>query len=95
MLLDFKMPRCSGMDVLKALRRDMHRPRVILWSNTLEQVSIPQALRYGADLVCRKPANRVELMDILSRFESLVFYKNAASPACANTIGGAPQAVQL
>src|SRR5215831_12317422 len=56
MLLDFKMPRCDGLQVLKLLRHDLHRPRIVLWSSVVEQIDTSLALRLGADLVCAKPA---------------------------------------
>jgi len=92
-LLDFKMPRCNGMQVLDYLRRQFHRPKVILWSNTLEQVSVPQALRFGADLVCRKPSTREELIEIINRFETNVFNKTAS--ASTEATEPARQIVQL
>jgi CheY-like chemotaxis protein len=73
LLLDYSMPRCGGMGVLQFLQRQFHRPRVILWSNTLECVSVPNALRLGADLVCNKPTNKRELIEILHRLEAKVF----------------------
>ncbi len=73
MLLDFCMPRCGGMEVLKFLQRQFHRPRVVLWSTTMDRVNIPLALRLGADLVCEKPARKDELMEILRRVETKIF----------------------
>lgn len=73
LLLDFSMPRCGGMGVLEFLRRQFHRPRVVLWSNTLEKVSVPHALRLGADLVCSKPTDKRQLMEILHRLEIKAF----------------------
>jgi CheY-like chemotaxis protein len=72
-LLDFCMPRCGGMGVLKFLQRQFHRPRVVLWSNTMERVNVPTALRLGADLVCQKPARKEELMSIMRRIETKIF----------------------
>ena len=72
-LLDFCMPRCGGMGVLKFLQRQFHRPRVVLWSNTMERVSVPLALRLGADLVCQKPARKEELMEIMRRIDTKIF----------------------
>jgi len=69
MLLDFRMPRCNGMEVLAHLHHQFHRPRIVLWSDTLEQIDIPTALHLGADLVCRKAANRMELVEIINRVE--------------------------
>jgi CheY-like chemotaxis protein len=74
-LLDFRMPRCDGMQVLAYLKRQPSRPRVILWSNTVDQLDVPLALRLGADLVCQKPAHMLELMQIINRLESMVFRK--------------------
>jgi CheY-like chemotaxis protein len=72
-LLDFCMPRCSGMGVLRFLQGQFHRPRVVLWSTTLERVSLPLAFRLGADMVCRKPTRKQELMEIISRIQARIF----------------------
>ena len=72
MLLDFSMPKCGGMEVLKFLSREPERPHVLLWSNTLEQVNVPLALRLGADMVCEKPANRRELTKIMRDLEARI-----------------------
>lgn len=73
LLLDFSMPWCNGMQVLRFLQQQPRRPRVILWSNTLDCVSVPLALRLGADMVCRKPTNRRELTEIIHQFRATVF----------------------
>lgn len=73
LLLDFNMPRCGGMGVLEFLHRQVRRPRIVLWSNTLEQISIPLALRLGADVVCRKPMDKHELVEMLDRLEATAF----------------------
>lgn len=84
LLLDFSMPWCNGMQVLRFLQRQSRKPRVILWSNTLDCVSVPLALRLGADLVCRKPTNRRELMEIIHRFEETVFAAETFVPAAGH-----------
>jgi two-component system response regulator len=73
LLLDFNMPRLNGMDVLRFLRRRTRRPHVILWSNTLDQLNVPLALRLGADMVCRKPSDKSELMKIMDGIERNIF----------------------
>jgi CheY-like chemotaxis protein len=72
MLLDFSMPKCGGMEVLKFLSRQSHRPHVLLWSNTLDQVNVPHALELGADMVRKKPSNRRELIEIMREMEAIV-----------------------
>lgn len=78
LLLDFQMPRCGGIEVLQQLRQQMRRPRVILWTNALEKLDIPLALRLGADLVCQKPFDRSELFAIVERFRARVFDRTFA-----------------
>jgi CheY-like chemotaxis protein len=73
LLLDFSMPRCNGLQVLRFLWRQFLRPRVILWSNTLDRVNVPLALQLGADMVCKKPADKYELAEIIRRLEDKVF----------------------
>lgn len=73
LFLDFCMPLCGGMGVLKYLQRQFVRPHVVLWSNTLDRVNIPLALHLGADLVCRKPVDGRELMKIVNHVETSIF----------------------
>jgi len=72
-LLDFCMPRCNGIGVLRFLNGQFHRPRVVLWSTTMERMNVPLAFRLGADMVCRKPTRKEELMEIISRIEARIF----------------------
>jgi two-component system response regulator len=89
MLLDFNMPKCGGMEVLKFLKREQERPHVLLWSNTLEQVNVPLALHLGADMVCEKPANRRELTRIMRELEAHILdaepllHSSKSSPCAA------------
>jgi two-component system response regulator len=76
LLLDFCMPRCGGMGVLKFLQQQFHRPRVVLWSSTMDRVNVPQALRLGADLVCEKPSRKEDLAAVMRRIESNIFRRS-------------------
>ncbi len=69
MLLDYRMPRCDGMKVLAHLQHQFHRPEIVLWSDTIEQIDMSMALRLGANLVSRKPASRKELIELMGRLE--------------------------
>jgi two-component system response regulator len=90
MLLDFSMPKAGGMEVLKFLSKQSHRPHVILWSNTLDQVNVPLALELGADRVHKKPSSRRELIEIMRELEAEIFNarssvyssKNSAQAVC-------------
>jgi CheY-like chemotaxis protein len=70
MLLDFKMPRCDGMQVLELMGQQLDRPRVVLWSSILDQIDVRLALNLGADMVCAKPDSHQELANIIQRLES-------------------------
>lgn len=80
LLLDFNMPHCDGMRVLEFLQQQIHRPRIILWSNTLERVDVSRALCLGADMVCAKPKNRQELLNIIHRIKAKAFKMPLAAP---------------
>jgi CheY-like chemotaxis protein len=74
-LLDFRMPRCNGLEVLAHLHRQPQRPRVVLWSNTLEQIDVSLALCLGADMVCNKPAGLRDFLEIINRFAAKTNYE--------------------
>jgi two-component system response regulator len=78
LLLDYQMPRCGGIELLRKLKPQLYRPRVILWSSALEQVDVPLALRLGADLVCQKPFDRSDLLEIIERFKTKLFSRTFA-----------------
>ena len=67
LLLDYEMPRTNGIEVLKSLTLEKVRPRVILWSNAPERINQELAKQLGADLVCRKPSNALELKAIFNK----------------------------
>lgn len=73
MFLDFNMPQCDGMGVLKFMQKQLYRPRVVLWSNTLDRVDASCALRLGADLVCAKPKTKKELLGIVQHIQAKAF----------------------
>jgi CheY-like chemotaxis protein len=66
-LLDYRMPKCNGVEVLAHLHHRFQLPSVVLWSNTLEQIDIASALKLGADVVCKKPANLYEFAQVINR----------------------------
>jgi two-component system response regulator len=78
LLLDYQMPYCGGIEVLRQLKHQLYHPRVILWSSALEQVDIPLALRLGADLVCQKPFDRSDLFEIVERLKKKLFSRTFA-----------------
>jgi DNA-binding response OmpR family regulator len=80
MLLDFKMPRCDGMQVLEFLQHHLYRPSIILWSSVVDQIDTSLALDLGADLVCAKPGSLRELAELIHCVEPNTFKRERFSP---------------
>ena len=74
-LLDYRMPKCNGVEVLAHLHHRFQLPSVVLWSNTLEQIDVASALKLGANVVCKKPANLYEFAQIINRLADKTYDK--------------------
>ncbi len=66
LLLDMKMPRVEGIDVLKALEANPEAPQVIVMTGFGEVSTAVEAMKLGAYDYLTKPA-RIEELDILIR----------------------------
>jgi CheY-like chemotaxis protein len=67
LLLDYQMPACNGLEVLEWLHTQKRRPRVLLWSDVVERIDIAAAYRFGANLVCAKPYEPLEILACILR----------------------------
>ena len=67
-LLDIKMPRKSGMDVLDFLRERNLRPRVIMLTGVNDLSSAIKAMKLGANDYLTKPYSLEQLLGAISRF---------------------------
>ncbi len=71
LLLDLKMPRKSGFEVLEWLQQHPRcRPQhVVILSGSTEPVDLAHASRLGADHYIVKPADPTELIGIIKRLD--------------------------
>jgi two-component system, OmpR family, response regulator len=64
-LLDIRMPRISGLDVLAALRRKKRAPKVIVITSDDSPATVLAAIRENAHQYIAKPINREALMALI------------------------------
>jgi CheY-like chemotaxis protein len=69
-LLDLNLPRVSGFDVLKMVRRseDTATIPVIILSSSITKGDIAEGYRLGANTYIQKQANLVHAIDILGEY---------------------------
>ena len=72
-LLDYQMPGYNGLEVLMSLRGLTPHPKVILWSDAIDNIDELLAYEMGADFVCSKPILSQEIETVLKRVQPWAF----------------------
>lgn len=68
-LMDIKMPGCSGIDALKLIKAEMPDIKIVMLTTSDEDEDLFDAIRYGASGYLLKSTNARELVDSLSNLE--------------------------
>ena len=68
-LMDIKMPECSGLDALKLIKAEMPNIKVVMLTTSEENDDLFNAVKCGASGYLLKNINASELMDMLSDIE--------------------------
>jgi two-component system NarL family response regulator len=68
-LMDIKMPKCSGLDALRLIKAEMPDIKVIMLTTSEEDDDLFQAVKYGASGYLLKNTNAKDLMDMLTDIE--------------------------
>jgi two-component system, response regulator len=70
-LLDLKLPRVDGLEVLKQIRADRHTQHipVVILTSSMEQNDQSETLRLGANSYIRKPTGLTSLIGILHQIK--------------------------
>ena len=90
-LLDIKMPRMDGLEVLRRLRADArtrHIPVVMLTSSK-EDRDLIESYDRGANSFVRKPVDFLEFVEAVQNLNVYWLVVNEPAPAAGAAIGGA------
>lgn len=66
-LLDIRMPRMDGIEVLKHLRKSNFKTRIIMLTAVTELTSAIEAVKFGANDYVTKPYNIEDLLGCIKR----------------------------
>ena len=77
-LLDCQMPGYNGLEVLASMTAETPRPKVVLWSGTIETIDQRLAYELGATIVCSKPVIPEDVEDILRSVQPCISNRNRA-----------------
>jgi two-component system response regulator len=82
-LLDLKLPRVDGLELLKALRadRDLCLLRVVVLTSSREEQDVVQGYAYGACSYIRKPVNFDEFLKAVGQLGVYWLLLNECPPA--------------
>ncbi|MGO8675369.1 MAG: response regulator [Limisphaerales bacterium] len=83
-LLDLRLPRVPGLEVLTWIRRQPHLARlpVIVLSSSNQDSDVDSAYRSGADAFVVKPLRPVELLEIVRRIKQYWLDTDGPPPNC-------------
>lgn len=68
-LMDIRMPGCSGLDALKLIKAEMPEVKVVMLTTSVEDEDLFNAIKYGASGYLLKNTNADELIGMLSDIE--------------------------
>jgi len=68
-LMDIRMPECSGLDALKLIKAEMPHIKIVMLTTSEEDEDLFDAVKYGAAGYLLKNTNAKRLVDMLSDLE--------------------------
>lgn len=69
-LMDIRMPECSGLEALVLIKAEMENIRIIMLTTSEDDIDLFDAIKYGAAGYLLKSTNAKELVGILSYNEN-------------------------
>lgn len=85
-LLDLKLPRCSGLEVLEWIRTEQawRGVPVVVMTSSKERTDVRRAYAAGANSYLVKPSSLTRLIELAAAFRDYWLVHNEASPASAD-----------
>ena len=82
-LLDLKLPKVDGLEVLKALRADelTRRLPVVVLTSSVEEQDLIRSYNLGANSYVRKPVDFVQFIEAVRQLSLYWLILNATAPA--------------
>ena len=74
-LMDVKMHKKSGLDVIRDVNKNRFLGKFIIVSEYSEFNYVKDAMRYGAKSYLLKPVDKYELLDVVNEVKKEIFYK--------------------
>lgn len=81
LILDLRMPRMDGFEVMDALRGDPHRPRILVLTMSHSEGMMQKAFEHGADGFCTKTSGSAALFEAVDQVAKGRRYVSPDMPA--------------
>ena len=81
LILDLRMPRMDGFEVMDALRDHPLRPRILVLTMSHSEGMMQKAFEHGADGYCTKTSGRAALLEAVERVAEGHRYVSPDMPA--------------
>jgi CheY-like chemotaxis protein len=90
LLLDLKMPRMGGLEVLELIRQDAHLKKlvVVIFTSSDQERDIDRALELGANSYLIKPSHLDDLTSLVRRLEDYWLSLNRTRPIGGEAVAG-------
>jgi CheY-like chemotaxis protein len=93
-LLDLKLPKISGLEVLRAIRADERTKAipVVVLTSSIEERDLIDGYKLGVNAYAQKPVNFEQFSETVRQIGMFWMLVNEAPPAGAFTVNSAPAA---
>lgn len=97
MLLDLKLPKVDGLQVLRRLKEDprTHAIPVIVLTTSKEERDMLSSYKFGVNSYIQKPVNFGDFQEVVRQFGMYWLLVNAKAPSTAFCVAASPSRDEL